>query len=97
MWMMLQQDQPEDYVIATGEQHSVREFADAAFSHLCLDYRKYVKVDPQFFRPTEVETLVGDSTRAKRDLGWACRTNFQTLVEEMVEGDLRLLENCPSR
>jgi len=97
MWMMLQQDQPEDYVIATGEQHSVREFADAAFSHLCLDYRKYVKVDPQFFRPTEVETLVGDSTRAKRDLGWACRTNFQTLVEEMVEGDLRHLENCPSR
>ncbi len=98
MWLMLQQDRPGDYVVATGEQHSVREFADAAFSHLGLDYREYVKVDPQFLRPADVETLLGDATKAKRELGWSCRTKFKELVEEMVEADLRwLTERGPGK
>lgn len=91
MWLMLQQDEPEDYVIATGEQHTVREFAEAAFSHLGLDYRKHVLVDPQFFRPADVETLLGDATKAKRRLGWSCHVTFKELVQEMVEADLQML------
>lgn len=89
MWLMLQQHQPGDYVVATGEQHSVREFADLAFSHLGLDYRAYVKVDPQFLRPADVETLLGDASKAKHELGWSCRATFRELVEEMVDADLR--------
>ncbi len=90
MWLMLQQDEPDDYVIATGEQHTVREFAETAFSHLGLDYRNHVKLDPQLLRPAEVETLLGDATKAKQKLGWSCQVTFRELVLEMVEADLRL-------
>jgi GDPmannose 4,6-dehydratase len=93
MWMMLQQPEPGDYVIATGEQHSVREFAEAAFARVGLDYRDYVVVDPQFMRPAEVDTLLGDASKAKRDLGWDCQVRFTALVEEMVDEDLRALRS----
>jgi GDPmannose 4,6-dehydratase len=88
MWLMLQQDEPDDYVIATGEQHSVREFAEAAFAYVGLDYRDYVVLDPQLFRPAEVDSLLGDASKAKAKLGWSCRVSFQELVAEMVEADL---------
>lgn len=91
MWMMLQQDEPDDYVIATGDQHTVSEFAQAAFAHLGLDYRDYVVTDPQFLRPAEVDTLLGDATKAKQKLGWSCKVKFKELVEEMVEADFRFL------
>jgi GDPmannose 4,6-dehydratase len=91
MWLMLQQDEPEDYVIATGEQHSVRELVEAAFSHLGLNYHDHVIIDPQLLRPADVETLLGDATKAKRKLGWSCQVKFKELVHEMVEADLRLL------
>jgi len=93
MWLMLQQDVPDDYVIATGEQHTVREFAEAAFSHLGLDYRRYVRVDQQFLRPAEVETLLGDASKARRQLNWSYAVPFDELVHEMVEADLRWLES----
>ena len=92
MWLMLQQDEPEDYVIATGEQHSVREFAEAAFSHLGLDYREHVILDSQLLRPADVETLLGDAAKARRKLDWSCQVKFKELVHEMVEADLRLLK-----
>ncbi len=92
MWMMLQQDEPEDYVIATGEQHSVREFAEAAFSRLGLDYRDHVVVDPQFLRPAEVDTLLGDAAKAKKKLGWTYGLTFKDLVHEMVDADLARLQ-----
>lgn len=92
MWLMLQQDEPEDYVVATGEQHTVRDFAEAAFAHLGLDYREYVVIDPQLLRPADVETLLGDAAKARRILGWSCSVKFHDLVREMVEADLRLLE-----
>jgi len=92
MWLMLQQDEPEDYVIATGEQHSVREFAEAAFSHLGLDYREHVILDSQLLRPADVETLLGDAAKARRTLGWSCQVKFKELVHETVEADLRLLK-----
>lgn len=91
MWLMLQQDEPEDFVIATGEQHSVREFAEAAFSHLGLDYREHVILDSELLRPADVETLLGDAAKARRTLGWSCQVKFKELVHEMVETDLRLL------
>ncbi len=91
MWLMLQRDEPDDYVIATGEQHTVREFADTAFSHIGLDYRDYVVVDPQFLRPADVETLLGEPKKAKQELGWTHKMTFRELVQEMVEADLRLL------
>ncbi len=90
IWMMLQREKPEDYVIATGEQHTVREFAETAFAHVGLNYRDHVVVDPQFLRPAEVDTLLGDASKAKRELGWSCQIKFQNLVYEMVEEDLRL-------
>jgi GDPmannose 4,6-dehydratase len=96
MWLMLQQDDPEDYVVATGEQHTVREFAEAAFSHVGLNYRNHVVVDPQFLRPAEVEILLGDATLAQRNLGWSCRVKFQELVKEMVEADLQWLSRTKS-
>ena len=89
MWLMLQQDAPDDYVIATGQMHSVRQFAQAAFSHLGLDYEKYVVVDPRFFRPTEVEILLGDPSRAKQMLGWSHTHSFNELVTAMVEEDMQ--------
>ncbi|HEV8540570.1 MAG TPA: GDP-mannose 4,6-dehydratase [Nitrospiraceae bacterium] len=91
MWLMLQQDEPGDYVIATGEAHSVRDFAEAAFGHLGLDYRNHVVIDPQFLRPADVELLLGDCTLAKQKLGWSCEIKFKELVQEMVEADLRAL------
>jgi GDPmannose 4,6-dehydratase len=96
MWLMLQQDDAEDYVVATGEQHTVREFAEAAFSHVGLNYRNHVVVDPQFLRPAEVEILLGDATLAQRNLGWSCRVKFQELVKEMVEADLQWLSRTKS-
>jgi GDPmannose 4,6-dehydratase len=93
MWLMLQQDEPEDYVIATGEQHSVREFAELTFAHLGLDYRKHVVVDPQFQRPADVETLLGDASKARKKLGWKYGVTFKELVQEMVEADLARLKS----
>ena len=92
MWMMLQQEQPDDYVICSGMTHSVREFCDLAFSHLGLSYEDHVVVDEQFFRPAEVDLLVGDYGKAKRVLAWEPRTSFNDLVTMMVEADLALLE-----
>ncbi len=92
MWLMLQQDEPDDYVIATGEQHSVREFAELAFAHLGLDYRNHVVVDPQFLRPADVETLLGDASKARQKLGWTYKVTFKDLVEEMVDADLARLK-----
>jgi len=87
MWRMLQQPDPDDYVIATGETHSVRDFVDLAFSHAGLDYRKYVVNDPDLFRPAEVNLLLGDSAKARARLGWKNRIGFEALVREMVEED----------
>jgi GDPmannose 4,6-dehydratase len=91
MWLMLQQEQPDDYVLATGDTHTVREFCRLAFSHVDLDYERYVKMDPAFVRPAEVEVLLGNSTKAQRKLGWTARTSLQQLVEMMMEADLRRL------
>jgi GDPmannose 4,6-dehydratase len=87
MWMMLQQPHPDDYVIATGEDHSVLEFCEVAFSHVGLDYRDWVKVDPEFFRPADVERLAGDSSKARRLLGWRNRVLWTDLIKEMVDAD----------
>jgi len=90
MWMMLQADEPEDYVIATGEGHSVKEFVEAVFSMLALDWRKYVDVDPRYFRPSEVENLRGDASQAMNKLGWKPSVSFSELVRIMVEADMEL-------
>jgi len=92
MWMMLQQDNPDDYVVCTGETHSVREFCDLAFSQVGLDYQDHVVVDERFFRPAEVDLLVGDATKACDQLGWTPRTSFAQLVKMMVESDLEALK-----
>jgi len=92
MWLMLQQDKPSDYVIATGETHSVREFLEAAFTHAGLDWRKYVEHDARYLRPTEVDLLVGDASKAKRELGWKPKTTFKELVKLMVDADIALLK-----
>ena len=88
MWRMLQQDEPGDYVVATGETHSVREFCELAFGHVDLDYNDHVVIDERFFRPAEVDLLVGDATRAHAELGWRPRTSFEELVRLMVDADL---------
>jgi GDPmannose 4,6-dehydratase len=85
MWMMLQQDQPEDFVLATGHTHSVREFAEVAFSHLGLDYKEYIVQDPRYMRPAEVELLVGNPAKAQQKLGWSTQTSFEELVRIMVD------------
>lgn len=90
MWLMLQHDQPGDYVIATGETHSVREFLDEAFARVGLDWRAHVKIDPKYYRPAEVELLVGDASKAKRELGWEAKIRFKDLVRLMVESDMEL-------
>jgi GDPmannose 4,6-dehydratase len=90
MWMMLQQDKPDDFVIATGETHTVREFCEVAFAHAGLDWRKHVVVDPAYLRPTEVDILLGDASKAKREMGWEPTTNFEQLVKLMVDSDLEL-------
>jgi len=97
MWLMLQQEKPDDFVIGTGEEHSVKEFADAAFSYVGLDYRDHVIIDQNFMRPAEVDILLGDGSKAKERLGWYCTVRFKDLVEEMVEEDLRLLNGARSR
>ncbi|MQL52254.1 GDP-mannose 4,6-dehydratase [Desulfofundulus thermobenzoicus] len=89
LWLMLQQPQPDDYVIATGEAHSVREFAARSFACVGLNWEDYVVVDPQFMRPADVELLVGDASKARHVLGWKPKTTFEQLVEMMVEADLR--------
>jgi GDPmannose 4,6-dehydratase len=90
MWLMLQQDEPDDYVIATGETHTVREFVEEAFSLLDLDWKQHVVVDPYYFRPTEVDVLMGDYTKAKRQLGWEPKVKFKDLVRLMIEADLEI-------
>lgn len=92
MWLMVQQDEPSDYVVATGETHSVREFCEIAFGRLGLDYRQYVQLDESLFRPAEVDLLLGDATKAREKLGWRPTVDFEGLVELMVESDLELLK-----
>lgn len=88
MWLMLQQDQPDDYVIATGETHSVQEFVEASFSSVGLDWEKYVEIDPKYYRPAEVDLLIGDASKAKAQLGWEPTITFKGLVDLMVEADM---------
>jgi GDPmannose 4,6-dehydratase len=89
MWLMLQQPQPDDYVVATGEMHTVREFVELAFSLVGRDWHDFVEIDPRYFRPTEVDELCGDATKARERLGWTARTTFRDLVRLMLEADLR--------
>ncbi len=96
MWRMLQHDQPEDFVIATGETHSVQEFCNLAFSHLGLDYRDFVRINPQYVRPAEVDLLVGDASKAKAVLGWEPKVRFWDLVTMMVDADLADLQKGTS-
>ena len=96
MWLMLQQDAADDYVIATGESHSVRELVEVAFEHVGLDWAKYVRVDPRFLRPAEVDHLIGDPGKARRALGWAPAVGFETLVRMMVDADLGRLSASPT-
>ena len=96
IWRMLQQAEPDDFVLATGETHSVREFAERAFAHVGLDWRKHVEVDPEYYRPTEIDCLVGDASKAKSKLGWAPQTRFRDLVKIMVEADRRMLRDSLS-
>ncbi|MCC6457445.1 MAG: GDP-mannose 4,6-dehydratase [Caldilineaceae bacterium] len=93
MWLMLQQDAPEDYVIATGETHSVQEFVEEAFGYQDLDWQEYVVQDPKFYRPAEVDLLVGDASKAGRELGWEPTVDFRGLVRLMVDADLRTLQD----
>ncbi len=92
MWLMLQQEQADDYVIATGETHSIREFLDVAFGHAGLDWTKHVEIDPRYYRPAEVDLLIGDAGKAKRQLGWEPKTRFGDLVKLMVDADSQLLQ-----
>ena len=92
MWLMLQQDKADDYVIATGKSHSVRELVEVAFTHAGLDWQKHVKLDPKFLRPAEVDLLIGDPSKAKAALGWAPEVDFERLVTMMVDADIRRLQ-----
>ncbi|MGA2172133.1 MAG: GDP-mannose 4,6-dehydratase [Sedimentisphaerales bacterium] len=92
MWLILQQDKPDDYVIATGVSHSVREFLDEVFGYLKLDWHKYVEVDPKYFRPTEVDVLQGDATKAAKVLGWKPKTTFKALAEMMTDADMKIAQ-----
>jgi len=94
MWLMLQQSEPDDYVVATGETHSVREFVELAFGAAGLDWKKYVVLDPKFLRPAEVELLVGDPAKAKKKLGWAPKVSFQELIKMMVDADIKGLKGA---
>jgi GDPmannose 4,6-dehydratase len=91
MWLMLQQDEPDDFVVASGREHSVREVVDIAFAHAGLDPDDHVDVDPRFLRPAEVDRLIGDSSKAREQLGWAPRTSFRELIEKMVDSDIERL------
>ena len=94
MWRMLQQDEPDDYVIATGQPHSVREFCELAFAHVGLDWEQYVKTDPEFLRPAEVDQLIGDASKARERLAWEPRHSFRELVELMVDADVGRLSTA---
>jgi GDPmannose 4,6-dehydratase len=93
MWLMLQQDQPDDFVIATGETHSVREFLEESFGYVGLDWKKYVELDPRYLRPSEVDLLIGDASKAKKKLNWEPRVKFKDLVRLMVDADIQLLKD----
>ena len=95
MWLMLQQNQPEDYVIATGESHSVRELVEVAFDRVNLDWKRYVRLDPKFLRPAEVDHLIGDASKARAALGWRPEVDFPGLVRMMVDADLERLSRSP--
>jgi GDPmannose 4,6-dehydratase len=97
MWLMLQQDRPEDYVIATGETHSVREFGEAVFAHHGLDWASHVVSDPALFRPTELQSVCGDASKADRELGWRPRVTFHELVRMMADDDLERLQNVQTQ
>jgi GDPmannose 4,6-dehydratase len=90
MWLMLQQETPDDYVVATGETHSIRELLEVAFGHVGLDYHDYVEFDQKYTRPAEVDVLLGDATKAREVLGWKPEVDFQGLIKMMVEHDLEL-------
>ena len=90
MWLILQQDKPDDYVIATGEMHSVREFLDEVFGHLDMDWQKYVEIDPRYFRPTEVDILLGDSSKARKVLNWQPKVTFKALAKMMTDADMEM-------
>jgi GDPmannose 4,6-dehydratase len=92
MWLMLQQDKPEDYVIATGETWTVRQLLEVAFEHVQLDWKKFVELDERYLRPTEVDVLIGDATKARKQLGWTPKVKFHELVKMMVDADLKLVE-----
>ena len=93
MWLMLQQEKPDDYVVSTGESYSVRDFLDECFGLLELDWTQYVKIDRAYFRPTEVDFLHGDCSKAKKQLGWTVKTSFKMLVKMMVDHDMQLAKN----
>ncbi|HXG51588.1 MAG TPA: GDP-mannose 4,6-dehydratase [candidate division Zixibacteria bacterium] len=93
IWLMLQQDEPDDYVVATGETHSVRELVETAFSYAGLDWKRYVEKDPRYFRPAEVDLLVGDASKAKQVLGWEAKTKFKDLIRLMVDADMEEVSN----
>lgn len=93
MWLMMQHDRPEDFVIATGETHSAREFLEEAFSYLDLDWKKYVEIDKRYFRPAEVDILIGDASKAKKLLGWEPKTKFKELVRIMIDEDMKMLQD----
>jgi GDPmannose 4,6-dehydratase len=92
MWLMMQADEPDDYVIATGETHSIREFLDLAFGHLDLDWKRYVEIDQRYYRPAEVDLLLGDPSKARRVLGWEPKVSFEELARLMVDSDLKLAQ-----
>ena len=96
MWMMLQQDEADDYVVATGETHSIRELCELAFSHVDLNWEDYVRIDERFLRPAEVDLLVGDATKARDKLGWQNKITFEGLIREMVDSDLELFGRNPN-
>jgi GDPmannose 4,6-dehydratase len=96
MWLMLQEDEPDDFVIATGVEHSVRDCVDIAFGHAGLDPEEYVRIDPRNLRPAEVDHLVGDASKAREKLGWEPRTSFRELIEMMVDADLERLSHAPT-
>jgi GDPmannose 4,6-dehydratase len=96
MWLMLQQDRPDDYIVATGVSHSVRELVEIAFARAGLDWQQHVRIDPSLLRPAEVDHLLGDSTKARKELGWAPQVDFRGLVEMMVDADIERVSASPA-
>jgi GDPmannose 4,6-dehydratase len=92
MWMMLQASKPSDFVLATGEAHTVQEFVELAFDHARLDWKEYVQIDNRYFRPTEIDVLLGDASKAGKELGWHPRVRFHELVKRMVDADIQMLD-----